>query len=322
MTKLDVKDRKLLYYLSRDCRMSHTQLSKRIALSKNAVKYRIDRLQKEGIVKKFASVVNLGAMGLNTVTLLLRFNEDVYEKTEIIEYFKNHFFANWVVTLSGQWDIFVEFVVRDLSHLKDLIDEILFSQNIQTYRMFFSMETLRVEHLVADFYEDLKLEELPRKERQASISKVDDTDKHILRILNEDSSLPYLQIAQKMESTIDVVRYRMKNLTQKGILVKNFSEIDLKKLGYTEYLYTMSLRNLTEEKKEQMIKRVQTNSNITYAFFDITGFNIVFVCAFKSSVGIDHLSRSLRKEFTDVIEEQDYHIIKEQVLFNLFPKGV
>ena len=50
MLKLDKKDKKLLYYLSKNARMSNTQLSNKIGLSKNSVKYRVERLLKEGII--------------------------------------------------------------------------------------------------------------------------------------------------------------------------------------------------------------------------------------------------------------------------------
>jgi len=322
--ELDKKDRKLLYYLSQNCRQSDTQLSRKIHLSKNGVKYRKERLVKEGIITKFASVVNLGSLNLTTITLLLKFNDDIYENKEIIEYFRNHKLADWVITLSGQWDLFVEFVAKDFMSLYKIVDEIIerFSESLNSYQLFFSRDTLKVEHLIDDFYKDLKLEIPVQKERTKDVQEIDEIDKKILENLNQDSSLPYLQIAQKAELTIDIVRYRIKNLIKKGILIKFFSEVNLQKLGYTEYLYKIKLKNISKEKMSKVKKRIQTDNNITYAFVDATSFNIVFVCAFKDSSGIDHLSRSLRKEYKDIIEEQNYLIIKEQILFNLFPKGL
>jgi len=325
MVQLDKKDRKLLYYLSLNARTSHTQLSRKIRLSKNAVKYRIERLKREGIIQQFACVVNLGAAGLETFTILLKFNEDIYENPEIINYFKNHPYANWVITLSGQWDLFVEIICKDFWHVHKLIEEIItrFGQVLNAYKTFFSFSSpLRVEHLVADFYKDLKVEELPRKKRFIKEYKLDKTDKSILNLLNQDSTLPYLRIAQKLNLTIDIVRYRIKNLIEKGVIIKFFPEISLQKLGYTKYLCSIKLRGASLDKLNKIKKQIQTNSNITYAFFDISGFNIVFVCAYKSPEGIDHLSRSLRKEYSEIIDKQEYLIIKEQVLFNLFPKGL
>ena len=66
---MDKKDRKLLYYLSLNSRESHTQLSKKIGLSKNSVKYRIERLQKEGVIKQFTIMPNFSKCKLDTFNM-------------------------------------------------------------------------------------------------------------------------------------------------------------------------------------------------------------------------------------------------------------
>jgi DNA-binding Lrp family transcriptional regulator len=187
--------------------------------------------------------------------------------------------------------------------------------------MFFSIP-IRVEHLIHELYADLNLKEPEIKERKLQDIKLDDKDKKILAVLNEDSSQAYLTIAKKLGMTMDIVRYRIKNMIDNGVIIKFFSEIALRKLGYTQYLYKIRLKNISREKIEKLKLKLKNNNNITYAFFDITGFNIIFTCAFKDADGIDHLSRSIRKEFSDVIAEQDYLIIKEQIAFNLFPRGI
>ena len=324
MVPLDIKDRKLLYFLSLDARMSDTQLSRKIGLSKNAVKYRKERLEKKGIIQKYAAVVNLGSIGFTTVTFLLRFNEDIYEHPEIISFFRDHPLADWVVTLSGQWDLFVEFTCKSFGHLDRLTHEIIshFSQRLNSYQCYFSNDTLRVEHLIADFYADLKLEPPQPEARTAEKFELDSIDRRILQLLNQDSSLPYLEMARRLNLSLDVVRYRMNIFFQKMMVVKTFAEISLPKLGYQEYLYTIKLRNSSPQNINAMKKKIQLHQNVTYAFFDVHSSHLFFVCAFRTPEGIDHLCRSLRREYNEVIESQDFFLIKEQVLFNLFPPGL
>lgn len=322
--KLDIKDRKLLYYLSEDSRASYTQLAKKIALSKNAVKYRITRLKNLGVITQFTSTINLGALRYYTFTVLLRFNEDIYKNKEIINYFKNHEFADWSITLSGHWDIFTEFACTDIYGMALIIDGILsnFGEKLNTYQVFLSNDTLRVEHLVSDFYADLKVSRLKQKERRIQEYKADKIDKKIMNLLGEDSSLNFIQIADKLGLTLDVVRYRIKNLIKENILIKFFPEISLRKLGYSDYLYILKLRDLSEVRFNELKNFIKFNDHLLYAFVDKNSSYIVFHCAFKSSDGMDSLSRSLRTDFSDIIESQDYLLIKEQVLFNLFPRGL
>ena len=322
--KLDIKDRKLLYYLSQDSRTSHTQLAKKIALSKNAIKYRITRLINLGVIEQFTTTINLGALRYYTFTVLFRFNEDIYKNKEIISYFKNHEFADWVTILSGHWDIFAEFACTDMYHLSLIIDGITkhFGELLNTYQIFLSNDTLRVEHLVGDFYSDLKVNKLEQKERRTAEYKADKIDKKIMNLLGEDSSLNFIQISDKLGLTLDVVRYRIKNLVKENILIKFFPEVSLKKLGYGEYLYLLKLRDLSEARFNELKNSLKFNDNLLYAFVDKNSYYVIFHCAFKTSDGIDSLSRLLRTDFSDIIESQDYLIVKEQVHFNLFPKGL
>ena len=324
MIKLDKKDKKLIYFLSKNARMSHTQLSHKIGLSKNAVKYRIERLQKEGIITDFSAIIDLGALKCGTFTMLMKINEDIYENPEIIDYFKNHEFVNWAETLSGQWDLYVEFVYKSVSHISKIVSDIALnlSGKLNKYEVFFSEQILRVEHLIKDFYKDLDVEELPIKKGFGTGYDVDKIDKRILHLLAKNSALHYLEISRRLDLSLDVIRYRMKRLQEQGILVKFFPEISLSKLGYARYLFITQLKNISQVKMEDIKKSIQLNNNILYAFFDPITSNLIFVCAFKNSDGIDHLSRSLRRSYSDIIEKQEYLIIKEMIAFNLFPKGL
>jgi Lrp/AsnC family transcriptional regulator, regulator for asnA, asnC and gidA len=323
MLKLDKKDKKLLYYLSENCRYSNTQLSKKVNLNKNSVQYRIKRLIKNKIITKFACVLNLNALKLNTITLFLRFNIDINENKEIMEYLANHPYINWAVVLSGQWDVFVEVISKDLYHMEELINEIKnkFNNYLNSCESYISLP-IKVEHLLHDFFKDINIKKEPIKKITPSPYKLTTKDKNILTLLNKDSSQSLLAMAKKLNMSIDIVRYRIKNLVEKGIIMKFFSEVNVKELGYTEYVYKIKLSNASNEYINKLKIKLEDNINISYAFSDITGFNIIFVCRFKDTEGIDKLSRELRKEFSAIINKQDYFIIRKQIVFNLFPKGL
>ena len=324
MKSIDLKDRKILGEITENSRISYTQLSKKVHLSKNAVKYRIDRLKNKEIISQFTTIINLSALNLNTTTLLIRFNEDIYENKEVLNYFKNHRFANWLIVLSGQWDILVEFVIKDNNHLEEIINEMTkkFNNKINTYQTIFSMDIIKVKHTIPGIKPDLNYNKIKTEDRIKTKYKINETDKNILEILTKDSTLPYMTIAKKTNTTIDIVRNRIKNLIDKKIIIKFIADINLEKLDYTLYLQKIKLKNLSETKLKQLKKQIFYDKNITYAFFDPTSLNVLYISAFKKSNDIDQHTRSLRKSFSDIIEDQEYLLIKEELLFNLFPKGI
>lgn len=321
---IDIKDKKLLYYLSENARMSHTQLAKQVGLSKNAIPYRIDRLKKLRIITKFATTLHFGAMQLETVGFLFKFNEDLYENAQILNFFKQHPFVDWVATLSGNWDLFAEFVSKDFNQLRQLTKEIIIQLGtlINSYEVFFSYSIIKVQHLPEHFYQGLELEALPVKKRETKQYTLDEKDKQILYILNQDASLSFIEIAKQLNLTLDIVRYRMKMLEQQNVILNYFPVVAVKHLGYNQYLLRIKLKNPLPEVIDKIKSTLKLHPHITYAFLDEISLHLIVVAAFTTSDEIDTFSRSLQKQYRDHIEKQEYILIKEQLLFTLFPVGL
>ena len=63
MSEINIKDRKILFELSRNCRLPTTQLAKRVGLSQQGITYRINRLIKTGIISDFITEIDLRKIG-------------------------------------------------------------------------------------------------------------------------------------------------------------------------------------------------------------------------------------------------------------------
>ncbi|RMD45723.1 Lrp/AsnC family transcriptional regulator, partial [Candidatus Pacearchaeota archaeon] len=153
---IDKKDRRLLYELSEDARQSNTQLSKKVGLSKNAIKYRIERLIRMGVIKKFSVLVDIGALNMETYSLMIKLNSEIYSDSLILDYFRKHPFSDWVAVLSGEWDILVEFITFDLTHLQNSIQKIVcdMGEKIHSYEVHITNKPLRIKRLVREIYKD------------------------------------------------------------------------------------------------------------------------------------------------------------------------
>jgi len=62
MEKLDLKDRKILYYLDFDSRQSFRSLGKKVGLSKDVVTSRVKKLKENNIINSFFAVLNYPKM--------------------------------------------------------------------------------------------------------------------------------------------------------------------------------------------------------------------------------------------------------------------
>jgi len=70
--KLDIKDKKILSILSANSRIPLTQLSKKVALSRDAVNYRIKNYEKKGIIQGYRTMVDISKFGYNANHLFIK----------------------------------------------------------------------------------------------------------------------------------------------------------------------------------------------------------------------------------------------------------
>jgi len=61
--QLDLKDKKILKLLSINARFSLSRISKYVRLTRDAVKYRINRLEKNNVITGYLTLINLKKLG-------------------------------------------------------------------------------------------------------------------------------------------------------------------------------------------------------------------------------------------------------------------
>ena len=123
--KLDLKDKKLLYWLDQNSRATNKALAKKVGLSEQAIGYKLKRLKEEGIIKKYVTFVNTIALGYMHYKVLLRLrNANVKKEQEIISILAKNENIRWIVSCSGRWDINFSILARDSEEFTDIYRDI------------------------------------------------------------------------------------------------------------------------------------------------------------------------------------------------------
>jgi DNA-binding Lrp family transcriptional regulator len=121
---VDDLDRQILEAVLEDGRRSATELGRLVGLSPTAAKRRLDRLEESGVIRGYTAIVDHRRLGdqLEAFTEL-RFapgtqvseiDQAVSDVPELVEAF----------TLAGDPDALIRLRVRDVEHLKDVIDRV------------------------------------------------------------------------------------------------------------------------------------------------------------------------------------------------------
>ena len=116
--KLDKTDRAILQAMQRDGRLSNVNLAREVNLSESACLRRVKLLEQEGVVERYAMIVNQSAVGLPgnvfvEISLAQQqqeeldiFEERVLQIPEVMECY----------LMSGEYDYLLRVVVSDAAH--------------------------------------------------------------------------------------------------------------------------------------------------------------------------------------------------------------
>lgn len=323
---IDLYDRKLLYYLDINSRFTLGELSKRIRLSKNAVNYRINKLIKEGVIRQFYTIVDVKKLGYSYFKVYFKLqNTNEKIENEIINYFTKKVSSLWVSTWDGRYDLMVGILASSIEEFYKILNESInkFRKNIQSYDIFI---VIYAPHFKKDYLigriENKKIEEIKIEEFGgiSKIEKIDEIDKEILKIVSINSRVQLVELADKINSSIDIVRYRLKKLKEKGIIQGLRILINYPKLGYQVYKVLITTQNLNGEIEKRIVEYCAYQPNIADIIIRGIGlWNIELQIDAKNNQEFHGIFKDFKNQFNEIIKNHETLLMITEYKLNYYP---
>lgn len=320
LNELKLKDRKILYQLDIDCRQTNSEIGKRAHLSKQVADYRIKRFLKEGIITRFATVIDTYKLGFSKYKIYLSLenaSKDIIK--EIIEFLKAHKKTEWIATCSGKWDIIAGYIIKDAYEFNEALKELdeRFSQYIA------SRETtinLGVPHWRKEYLLDNK-EPYPVvfQGGKKSDFKIDETDEEIIKILVNNARMPITEIAERLKTTPRIINYRIKNLKKKKIILISRIFLDLNKFNWIYCKALLKFKNLTKEKYNNFFQHCSYLKNLTYIINCIGSWDIELDFEISDFNSFHKIMLEIRDKFADIIKNYDFVIVMNEDKLDYYP---
>jgi DNA-binding Lrp family transcriptional regulator len=110
-----------------------------------------------------------------------------------------------------------------------------------------------------------KTNDKPQVQGSMEIVQLDELDKKILRVLQEDGKASLRQIAEKINSNVSTVKNHFDTLTEKQIIKKTTAMIDCCKIGYHDMLIFYLRVNNSVPMEEIVNQLVIARPSVQYA---------------------------------------------------------
>src|SRR3990167_4100388 len=123
--RLDLTDRKILIELDKNCRIHNSVLAKKVHKSRESVKYRIQQLQKNGIIRNFITSINPNKLGYYMFKVYLKLENIPNEREKFFEELKHNKDIYWYGISDGVFDCVFAILSKSITEYFEKINFLL-----------------------------------------------------------------------------------------------------------------------------------------------------------------------------------------------------
>ncbi len=301
---LDKLDKEILYALDVNARASYSQLGKKMRMSKQLVKYRIERLESEGFIKGYYAMIDTSRLGYITFRGYLKFRNLTPERKNIILTYLKSSHSIWaVILLAGKWDVALGISVQDIYDFYRVWEKML--KNHLPYISDYSLCVYSPIYHFAKSYLIGKEDTSPiRILGGCGKSDFDEKDMLLLSILSKNCRSTLLHLSQSLCMTPESVSYRIKQLEKKGIVQGYRAMIDVHKMGYE--FYKADIRLSSFDKINSILTFCHLHPNIYQVDKTIGGETLEIEFHVRSLKEMLTIMDDFQKKFPNTVERFNY----------------
>jgi Lrp/AsnC family transcriptional regulator, leucine-responsive regulatory protein len=313
-TKLDKIDRKILFELGKNSRLSETKLAKMINRSKSTAKYRIKQLQKKGVIERFNVWIDPTKLGFQVFKLYMKIINKPNRKKEFIEYVKNEKRLFWLGIGDGAFDIGVTFFGKDTKDYYEFEKEF-----ISKFRdIIISKKTgtiVDVFHTPLNFLVDKKEKEMNFMFYPIQDNKLDSVEKQILNLLLSNSRRSLVELAAATKTSTDVVKSRIKKMEKLQIINSYGLSFNYSKIGYEYFKTFIFLKHSKTSEDKKLLEFAKNHPNVLRGVRMVGPWEMEFEIMIENYEKYVALLNSIKEQFSDLIIDTQTTIMSEDYVF-------
>jgi DNA-binding Lrp family transcriptional regulator len=321
MHKLDLKDRKILYELDLNCRQSNTQIGKKVGLKKDVVNYRIKKLQDEGIISNFYTIINTFRLGYDVYRIYLNFQyvtSDV--KQEIIQYFVDNP-NSWVVaSMKSEIDLDVVMWVKDTYEFYKFWDKTL-----DKYEEYFEKYNISIYTRAIVYKKSYLLPEKVDSNRIICEMKcggetieIDEIDYNLLNEIAVNARIPLIDLAEKLGCSSQTVNYKIKNLVNNGVIQAFRVNLNRPEIGVQNFKVDIYLKE--HKLKNPIIKYLEEKPYVEFINFALGWSDLEPEFVVKNFDELSSILDKINTKFYGAIKKQSFFITEKDHKIRCMPK--
>jgi len=302
MIKIKLLDKKIIYYLDQNSRMSYSKISRSLNTSPQVIKYRIENLYKNRIIKYCWPMVEYRGLGYFFGLYFIKLqNLNSEREKELFDYIDSHKYIPIVMLGQGYADLIIAIDGKGVHHSNEIMTNL---QN-KFSDLFADWDTV-IPIGFSRFNRNylLGLDEItPNVAFTGAPTKIDidKTDEKILSMLNYNARTPTIGVARKIGISYENALKRIKRLEKNGAIQCYTVLLDNVKLGYPIHRILIKFKNLNEKGERKFFTYCNLHPNIIHHLKVLGNWNLVIDVEVESMEKLREIIMDIKFKFSNII---------------------
>ena len=228
--KLDAYDKKILYELDIDSRISASKIAKKIKIPKETVNYRVKRLEKQGWINHLYTIFNASLFGYSYYRVFLKFYKlTASTETEIIDYITNDPTCANLRIMEGKFDLVFLTIQKNPAELKGFLQCFfnLYGMHVEEKSVQLMMKTHKLNQKFLHPGKTIKKTCNHMETKEHSLDKI---DLGIMKSISTDARTKLSDIAHTLQVDSRLIEYHIRKMERLGIIVAYTTDLNLLQL--------------------------------------------------------------------------------------------
>ncbi|MBT7903191.1 Lrp/AsnC family transcriptional regulator [Candidatus Woesearchaeota archaeon] len=299
---IDAINNKILAELDQNSRAQYSTIAKKLKLSKQSIKKRIDKLIDEKIITQFTTIINSAIYPLNPAQIFISLhNTSKDDKEKIVLELFNNFKIPQLTVCDGTYDLFFGLRAENIREFDCELRKICtkYSSHIKDRKIIQLVET---KLLPRTFLTGKKREIIPSdkgfhsKINKTQLSPLKEMDYAILNKLAENPKISYVSLANELNITTQTAMNKVKNLEKSNIIIGYSYLLDAHK--FVHYQLLLAFTTITKELDQKLNNYFLINPNVIFVSKTLGEFD--YTIAFETNNFEDYrkFNEEFKKEFS------------------------
>ncbi len=312
---MDKKTAILLQRYTDNPRITGSELSSELKLSKNAVLERIKHLKEKKVILGSTCFLNYFKLGYSQYLFFIK-SSSFYQKKDFLKELKLDCVLE-ILSLYGKYNLYIKFISLNEEHKQKFIEHVLETLDVEDYEIVtITQYDLKPAKKYLSEHKSIPINYFPSNFNEKEFV-YDKLDLQFLKELTKNSEQSLVSISQKLNTTAQVLTYRLRRLINENIIIQLYGITEIFNSEIQLYFLRFELTKPTQSKK--LFRQLIADENIQDISLLEHKSNFFCVLEANSRQQTIKFIQNLLKVNSN-IKSIELDVFSDQVYYNLFPK--